>query len=134
MNNEKQQLSEQEIRDNISNLEKLFEKTAIETVTEEAKISLEIVKNAVKSQDPKNLLKGFYHCNLIQQTMAVMGIEYSKINSSEKEIESLENEIRQKIPTPGTLIVVTGKIEEIIKEDDENDNDNAPPNIKPELN
>ncbi len=98
MNKEKQTLSESEqiIRTNIFNLEKLSKRTAIKAGIEKAKISLRIAQNAIESQDPKTLLRGFFHCNEIQKTMRILGVDYSEIESTKEEIEFIREEIKLK--------------------------------------
>ena len=77
-----------------------------EVVIEEAKILLEIVEDAVKSQDPEVLKGGLDHCCFLYGIITVSGIKHDEINSSEKEIESLINEIAEKWLASSTPILV----------------------------
>jgi len=102
MNEKEEIVFEMGLRYNISRKEKELR----EIVIMEAEKLLEIVKDAVESQDPEVLIRGLDHCRFLQGIMAVSGIRHDEINSSEEEIELLENEITRKLLDSGTLIVV----------------------------
>ena len=102
------------LRRNISYEEEELRKIVIM----EAKILLEIIKNAVKSQDPEVLTRGLNHCHFLQGIMAVSGIKHNEINSSKKEIELLETEITQRLFDSGALIIVG----EVRREEPDKDN------------
>ncbi len=77
-----------------------------ETTILEAKISLEIARMVFESQsqEPENLMKGLGYCHFIWQSITEIGIiRYDEIDSSEKEIKSLENKIIQKLRASGAL-------------------------------
>ena len=107
---------EKEIQDKISLEEAQLEKILREAAIKGIQISLAILKHAVKSQDPETIIKGWQCCHSIQEAMIVSRIECDEIKSSEKEIESLENEIIQKLPAPDFVIVI-GETKEQKEED-----------------
>ena len=72
---------------------------------------LKIVKSAIKSNDSEVLLLGLKHCSLTRKAMKNFEIKHDEINSSEKEIKSLEDEIAKKLRPfiAAALVVETAK-------------------------
>ena len=107
MNKKERKVSEIEIRNDISHKEEKLKRIA----TEEIKVMIGILEDAVKSQDPKVLIKGLNYYQVILVTMAVLEIKYDKIGSSEEKLISLTDKIFERLPIKVKLDI-TARVED----------------------
>jgi len=106
MNEEERKILEMGIRNAISYKEEKLKRIATEAGIEEIKVMIGILEDAIKSQDPKILIRGLNHYQVLQVTMAVLEIEHDKIGSSEEKLMSLANEIFERLPIEIKLAII----------------------------